>query len=253
MAKIGIIGGSGLSGKDLFAARRETAVVTSWGDPSDALCEGNLDGVPVAQLSRHGRAHVLPPSQVNFRANLQALKDAGCRCILATSAVGSLRREIGRGHCVIPDQFIDFTRQRNMTFFESFEPGKARHTPMAEPFDQALRAVLCEQALRLGLPCHKTGTVVTIEGPRFSTRAESRMFRLWGGDVINMTTATEAALANELGLPYAVIAMSTDYDAWNEEEEPVSWEQVLKVFNDNAGRVAEIILAAVPRAANLFL
>ena len=112
--------------------------------------------------------------------------------------------------------------------------------------------MLCEQALRLGLPCHKTGTVVTIEGPRFSTRAESRMFRLWGGDVINMTTATEAALANELGLPYAVIAMSTDYDAWNEEEEQVSWEQVLKVFNDNAGRVAEIIMAAVPRAANLF-
>jgi 5'-methylthioadenosine phosphorylase len=250
--KIGIIGGSGFSGKDLFTAQREIAAVTPWGAPSGALHEGNLDGVPVVQLSRHGRAHVLPPSQVNFRANLQALKDAGCRCVLASSAVGSLRREIGRGHCVIPDQFIDFTRQRKMTFFESFEPGDARHTAMAEPFDAALRAVLHEQVLRLGLPCHKTGTVVTIEGPRFSTRAESRMFRLWGGDIINMTTATEAALANELGLPYAVIAMSTDYDAWNEEEDPVSWEQVLEVFRENAGRVMDIILAAVPRAAELY-
>ncbi|MDR2056397.1 MAG: S-methyl-5'-thioadenosine phosphorylase [Desulfovibrio sp.] len=250
--KIGIIGGSGLSGRDLFTARRKTEVATPWGEPSDALYEGSLDGVPVVQLSRHGRAHVLPPSQVNFRANLQALKDAGCRCILATSAVGSLRRGIGRGHCVIPDQFIDFTRRRDMTFFESFEPGNARHTPMAEPFDPALRAVLYGQALRLGLPCRESGTVVTIEGPRFSTRAESRMFRLWGGDVINMTTATEAALANELGLPYAVIAMSTDYDAWNEEEEPVSWEQVLKVFNENAGRVADVILASVPCAAKLY-
>ncbi|MDR2744260.1 MAG: MTAP family purine nucleoside phosphorylase, partial [Desulfovibrio sp.] len=190
--------------------------------------------------------------RVNFRANLQALKDAGCRCVLATSAVGSLRREIGRGHCVIPDQFIDFTRRRDTTFFESFEPGNARHTPMAEPFDPALRAALYEQALRLGLLCHRTGTVVTIEGPRFSTRAESRMFRLWGGDIINMTTATEAALANELGLPYAVVAMSTDYDAWNEEEDPVSWEQVLEVFSENAGRVTDIILAAVPRAAKLY-
>jgi 5'-methylthioadenosine phosphorylase len=249
--KIGIIGGSGFSGKLLFTAQRETAAGTPWGAPSDALCEGIHDGVPVVQLSRHGRAHVVPPSQVNFRANVQALKDAGCRCILASSAVGSLRGEIGRGHCVIPDQFIDFTRQRKTTFFESFEPGNARHTPMAEPFDAALRAVLYEQALRLGLPCHKTGTVVTIEGPRFSTRAESRMFRLWGGDVINMTTATEAALANELGLPYAVIAMSTDYDAWNEEEEPVSWDQVLEVFNENTDRVMEIILASVSRAAKL--
>lgn len=250
--KIGIIGGSGFSAKALFEARRETTTVTPWGAPSDTLREGILGGIPVVQLSRHGRSHVVPPSQVNFRANLQALKDAGCRCILASSAVGSLRREIGRGHCVVPDQLIDFTRQRKTTFFESFEPGDARHTPMADPFDAALRAALYEQALRLGLSCHKTGTVVTIEGPRFSTRAESRMFRLWGGDIINMTTATEATLANELGLPYAVIAISTDYDAWNEEEEPVSWEQVLEVFNANAGKVADVILAAVPRAAELY-
>ncbi|MDR2574057.1 MAG: S-methyl-5'-thioadenosine phosphorylase [Desulfovibrio sp.] len=250
---IGIIGGSGLSGSAVFTVREEISTMTPWGAPSDALCVGSVDGVPVIQLSRHGRRHTIPPSQVNFRANLQALKDAGCRCILATTAVGSLRRKIGRGHCVIPDQFIDFTKQRKMTFFERFEPDKARHTPMAEPFDAALRAALYEEASRLGLPRHNGGTVVTIEGPRFSTRAESRMFRLWGGDVINMSTATEATLAGELDLPYAAVAMSTDYDAWNEEEEAVSWAQVLEVFNRNADNVVNILLGAIPRVAALYL
>ncbi|MDR1777283.1 MAG: S-methyl-5'-thioadenosine phosphorylase [Desulfovibrio sp.] len=251
--KIGIIGGSGLSGKAVFTARRESDVTTLWGDPSDALLEGSLAGIPVIQLSRHGRGHTIPPSQVNYRANVWALKNAGCRCLLATTAVGSLRREIGRGHCVVPDQFIDFTRRRAMTFFESFEPGNARHTPMAEPFDPALRAALMDAAEAVGVPCHAGGTVVTIEGPRFSTRAESRMFRLWGGDIINMSTATEAILANELGLPYAAVAMSTDYDAWNEDEQTVTWEEILKVFADNADNVMNILADAVPRAAGIYL
>jgi 5'-methylthioadenosine phosphorylase len=247
--KIGIIGGSGLDNEAIFTVTREAAVDTPWGSPSAALFEGTVNGVPVVQLSRHGREHTIPPSRVNYRANVQALRDAGCACILATTAVGSLRCEIQPGDLVIVDQFIDFTRHRKSTYVEAFAPHQPVHTPMAEPFDAALRAVLREEAARLNLRCHPAGTIVTIEGPRFSTRAESRMFRLWGADVINMSVATEAALANELGLPYAAVAMSTDYDSWNEQTEAVSWQQVLEVFRKNVSNVTKLLTAAIARIA----
>jgi 5'-methylthioadenosine phosphorylase len=205
--------------------------------------------VDVVLLARHGREHTISPSQVNYRANIQALKDAGCTHVLASTAVGSLRAEIGRGHLVIIDQFIDFTKQRAMSFHESFEPHQPIHTPMADPFDPDLRTILNEACQRLGFDHHPAGTVITIEGPRFSTRAESTMFRAWGADIINMSIATEAALANEAGLPYAAVAMSTDYDCWKTDEEPVTWDAILSVFNSNAQKVTQLLRDTIPRIA----
>jgi 5'-methylthioadenosine phosphorylase len=251
MTKIGIIGGSGLDNPDILEHAHDVSVNTVWGSPSAPLKTGQIAGVDVVLLGRHGRQHTIPPSQVNYRANVQALKDAGCTHILATTAVGSLREEIGRGDLVIIDQFIDFTKQRAMTFHESFAPHHPVHAPMAEPFDVALRATLIAVCEEHGLVFHRSGTVVTIEGPRFSTRAESRMFRAWGADIINMSVATEAALANEAGIPYAAVAMSTDYDCWKTDEEPVSWEAVLKVFSDNAEKVTRLLVQAIPRVAAL--
>jgi 5'-methylthioadenosine phosphorylase len=201
----------------------------------------------VVILSRHGKDHTIPPSQVNNRANIYALKNIGCTHILATTACGSLREEIHRGDIVIPDQFIDFTRHRSITFFEEFEPGKMKHSPMADPFDKSLRELIICSAWNIGLNTHDKGTVITIEGPRFSTRAESKMFRIWGADIINMSIAPEAILANELGIPYAAIAISTDYDCWKEDEAPVSWEEVIAVFNKNVSQVLSLLIDIIPR------
>lgn len=245
MTRIGIIGGSGLDNPDILEGARDSTVTTRWGAPSAALKIGRIAGVEVVLLGRHGREHTIPPSQVNYRANIQALKDAGCTYILATTAVGSLREEIGRGDLVILDQFIDFTKQRAMSFHERFEAHQPVHTPMADPFSPALRSTLITVCERHGFAFHPVGTVVTIEGPRFSTRAESRMFRAWGADVINMSIATEAALANEAGIPYAAVAMSTDYDCWKTDEEPVSWDAILAVFNSNARKVTTLLCDAI--------
>ena len=244
--RIGIIGGSGLDNPDILEAPRDQAVVTPYGEPSSPLKHGKIAGVDVVLLARHGRGHTLPPTQVNYRANIHALKQAGCTHILATTAVGSLREEIGRGDLVIIDQFIDFTKRRHMTFHESFEPHAPVHTPMADPFDENLRRLLIATCERLGYKHHKKGTVVTIEGPRFSTRAESRMFRLWGADIINMSIAVEATLANEAAIPYAAVAMSTDYDCWKTDEEPVSWDAIVEVFKKNAEKVTNLLLRAIP-------
>jgi len=243
---IGIIGGSGLDNPELFLNPKDEIVATRWGAPSSPLKLGQIAGIDVALLGRHGREHTIPPTQVNYRANIQALKEIGCSHILATTAVGSLREEICRGDLVIIDQFIDFTKQRKMTFHESFKPHEPVHTPMADPFDSRLRGILNQVCIDQGLSFHQSGTVVTIEGPRFSTRAESRMFRSIGADIINMSVSTEVALANELGIPYAAIAMSTDYDCWKEDEMPVSWEAILEVFKSNANKVTKLLLAAIP-------
>jgi 5'-methylthioadenosine phosphorylase len=243
---IGIIGGSGLDNPELFLNPKDEIVATKWGAPSSPLKLGQIAGIDVALLGRHGREHTIPPTQVNYRANIQALKDIGCTHILATTAVGSLREEICRGDLIIIDQFIDFTKQRKMTFHESFKPHEPVHAPMADPFDSRLRGILNQVCIDQGLSFHQSGTVVTIEGPRFSTRAESRMFRSIGADIINMSVSTEVALANEIGIPYAAIAMSTDYDCWKEDEMPVSWEAILEVFKSNADKVTKLLLAAIP-------
>lgn len=244
--KIGIIGGSGLDDPSLFEIVRDIMESTPYGDPSSSLREGVIAGVPVVLLARHGRQHTIPPTQVNYRANLWALKEAGCTHVLASTAVGSLREEIERGDLVIPDQFIDFTRSRKLSYFESFEPGHPVHTAMADPFDAELRKVMAEELRALGYRFHDGGTVVTIEGPRFSTRAESRMFRLWGADIINMSIATEAIMANELGIPYAAVAMSTDYDSWKVDDS-VTWEAILAVAQANAEKVLELFRRVVPK------
>jgi len=248
MVKVGIIGGSGLDDPGILQEANEVRFDTPYGEPSSPLTVGKISGVEVVLLARHGKNHQLSPTQVNYRANIHALKEQGATHIIATSACGSLKEEIGRGHFVLVDQFIDFTRHRDITFFESFEDGP-KHTPMSDPFDAGLRKILYETSEELGFICHNGGTVITIEGPRFSTKAESKMFRIWGADVINMSVAPEAILANEAGIPYAVIAMSTDYDCWKEDEEPVSWEEILEVFNLNADRVKQLIANVIIKIA----
>jgi 5'-methylthioadenosine phosphorylase len=246
MVKVGIIGGSGLDDPDMLKDTQAVSVDTPYGAPSSELLCGRLNGASVVMLSRHGRQHQFSPSQVNYRANIHALKSQGVTHILATTACGSLRDEIGRGDFVILDQFIDLTRHRQTTFFDSFEQG-AKHTSMADPFDGELRQVLFDSAKELNLKVHGKGTVVTIEGPRFSSKAESRMYRLWGADVINMSIAPEAILANEIELPYAAVAMSTDYDCWKEDEAPVTWEQIMAVFQENAANVERLLLNTIPK------
>ncbi|MDR1636859.1 MAG: S-methyl-5'-thioadenosine phosphorylase [Treponema sp.] len=247
MALIGIIGGSGLDNPDIFSNPRDETVTVPWGQPSSPLKRGTIGGVEVALLARHGREHTIPPTQVNYRANIAALKAAGCTHILATTAVGSLREEIGRGDLIIIDQFIDFTKQRKMSFHESFEPHNPVHCAMADPYDARLRRILADECRVLAYPFHDKGTVITIEGPRFSTRAESLMFRSWGADIINMSIATETVLANEAGIPYAAVAMSTDYDSWKNDEEPVTWEAIARVFAENAARVSALLTRVIPK------
>jgi 5'-methylthioadenosine phosphorylase len=247
MIKLGIIGGSGLENPGILKSPEQKHIKTPYGDPSSPLLCGSLNGTDVVILSRHGWNHTITPSNVNNRANISALKEIGCSHIISSTACGSLREEIGRGDIVIPDQFIDFTRHRKTTFFEDFEPGKMKHTSMADPFNENLRGILISSASNIGLRIHKKGTVITIEGPRFSTRAESKMFRMWGADIINMSIAPEVILANEIGLPYATIAMSTDYDCWKDDEAPVSWEEVLKIFSENVTNVVKLLLLAIPR------
>jgi len=247
MVKVGIIGGSGLDNPDILEGAKSITVKTPYGEPTSDLKIGKIKGVDVVILARHGRNHTIPPTQVNFRSNIIALKDQGCTCILATTAVGSLREKIHRGDFVILDQFIDFTRLRTISFFDIFEPHKPKHTSMAEPFSKELRQHLISSCRELNLKHHEKGTVVTIEGPRFSTKAESNMFRLWGADVINMSIAPEAALANEIGIPYAAIAMSTDYDCWKKDEKPVTWEEILKIFSSNVDKVNKLLICVIQK------
>lgn len=246
MAKIGIIGGSGLEDPQIVTNVHEEEVSTPYGKPTSLLKHGMINEKEVVLISRHGKHHQFSPTEVNYRANLYALKATGVTHILATTACGSLKEEIGRGHFVVLDQFIDFTRHRTSTYADTFENGIV-HVPMARPFDETLRELFYSAATKLNFPVHPNGTVVTIEGPRFSTMAESKMFRLWGADVINMSVATEACLANELKIPYAAIAMSTDYDCWKDDEAPVSWEDILKVFNQNADNVKKILIDVIGR------
>jgi len=246
MAKIGIIGGSGIDRLDIFKGKKEINVKTKYGEPSDALICGKINNVDVVVLARHGKNHTIPPTYVNYRANIQALKEQGCTHILATTACGSLREQIKRGDLVIPDQFIDFTRHRTVTFHEKFENGPI-HTPMSEPFDKKLRKILIGSCKELKFPFHEKGTVITIEGSRFSTKAESNMFRQWGADIINMSVAPECILANEAGLKYAAIAMSTDYDCWKENEAPVTWEMIADIMKKNAANVTKLLLNVIPK------
>jgi len=244
MIKVGIIGGSGLDDPNILQKPEEFEIDSPYGNPSSRLTCGKIEGVDVAILARHGKKHSIRPSQVNFRANIWALKEYGCTHILAATAVGSLREEIEPGHLVFPDQFIDFTRKREKTFFDG---DVVVHTPMAMPFCPNLRHLLAESAQKLGIHHHTEKTVITIEGPRFSTKAESHMFRSWNADVINMSTVPEVSLAREKKIHYASTAMSTDYDCWREGEESVTWEMILDTMRKNADSVLNLFLHVIPR------
>jgi len=251
MAKVAIIGGSGLEDPNILKSSEIIKVNTPYGEPTSDLTCGKIGKTDVVILSRHGKKHTIPPTQVNNRANIWALKEQSCDYILATTACGSLREEIDRGHLVILDQFIDFTKHRKTSFFEEFKPGEMKHTVMADPFTAKLRKLVIDSAKELNLKFHENGTVVSIEGPRFSTRAESNMFRMWGADVINMSTAPEVILANELEIPYAAVAMSTDFDCWKTDEEPVSWKEIIEIFNQNVHNVIDLILTTLNKIEKL--
>lgn len=247
MKRIAIIGGSGFEDPKILKDPDAVLLNTPYGEPSSDFLTGKINGVEVVLVSRHGKNHTITPSQVNNRANIYGMKELECSHILATTACGSLRDNIAPGDLVFPDQFIDFTRFRANTFYGEFEPGELSHTEMADPFDASLRQILSEESTRLGYTSHEKGTLITIEGPRFSTRAESHMFRTWGADIINMSTAPEAVLAREMGIPYAAIAMCTDYDCWKENENPVTWEMVLDIFSKNVDKVTHLIQSTIVR------
>jgi 5'-methylthioadenosine phosphorylase len=247
MLKVGIIGGSGLDDPQILKNAKQKTLQTPFGPPTSALTCGAIEGVDVVIIARHGKDHSIYPSKVNFKANIWALKEQGCTHILASTAVGSLREEIAPGHLVFPSQFIDHTKKRETTFFDE---NVVVHTPMAEPFCLNLIELLSLTAENRGVPFHKNKTVITIEGPRFSTKAESHMFRGWNADVINMSTVPEVNLAREKKIHYATIAMSTDYDCWHEEEEPVTWEMIMETMKKNAGNVIKLFLDIIPKIEN---
>ncbi|OIP64144.1 MAG: S-methyl-5'-thioadenosine phosphorylase [Nitrospirae bacterium CG_4_9_14_3_um_filter_53_35] len=236
--EIGVIGGSGLYEIQGIEGLREAAVSTPFGDPSDLFHVGKLNGIGVAFLPRHGRGHRILPSDINFRANIYAMKKLGVRRIISVSAVGSMKEEIAPGDIVIPDQFFDHTKKRVSTFFGD---GIAGHVAMADPVCRDLCGILIRAGKRAGAKIHEGGTYLCIEGPQFSTRAESKIFRSWGVDVIGMTNVTEAKLAREAGICYATLALSTDYDCWHTEEEGVSADAVLSILRNNVAKAKEMI------------
>ena len=243
--KVAIIGGSGLYELPGLTDKIEVEVDTAYGKPSDVINIGKLDGVGnVAFLARHGSGHVLNPSEINYRANILALKKLGAKWILAVSACGSLKEEIAPGNLVLIDQFIDRTVQRSATFYCN---GIAAHVPFSDPICSVAKACVAEACEELELKVHAAGTYVNIEGPSFSTRAESEMHRSWGAHVVGMTNMTEARLAREAEISMATIAMATDYDAWRPDHEGVTVEEVVKTVAANAETAKKVILAALPK------
>lgn len=249
-AEIGIIGGSGLYSMPGLTNVHEERVSTPFGDPSDAFVLGELEGRKVAFLARHGRGHRLLPSELNFRANIYAMKKLGIERILSMSAVGSLKEEHAPGHFVIPDQFIDRTFARIATFFGE---GIVGHVGFGDPVCATVARAISEACTAEGVTAKPKGTYVCMEGPQFSTRAESNLYRSWGADVIGMTNLQEAKLAREAEICYATAAMVTDYDCWREGHDEVSVEQIVAVLNQNASnacRVVRTAVAAMPRERN---
>ncbi len=241
-ADIGVFGGSGFY--SFLEEIDELEVETPYGKPSAPLTVGEIGGKRVAFLPRHGRDHELPPHEIPYRANVWAMKDLGVRRIIGPNASGSLRADIGLGEFVVTDQFIDRTSGRKDTFYDGPE---TTHVSSADPYCPELRTLLVEGARELGIPVRDGGTVVVIQGPRFSTRAESRWFQSIGADTINMTQYPEGYLARELELCYANISMVTDQDVGVEGTEPVSHEQVVNVFNENNEKLRELLFAVIPR------
>lgn len=245
-ATVGIIGGSGLYEMDGLRQIREVRVRTPFGVPSDAVIVGSLNGVPVAFLSRHGRGHRMNPSEINYRANIFALKTLGVQRVISVSAVGSMKEAIHPGHLVLPDQFIDLTKRRSSTFFEG---GAVAHVAFADPICRSLADTLAHSAGPVGATIHRGGTYLCIEGPQFSSRGESLLYRQWGVDVIGMTNMPEAKLAREAELCYATVALATDYDCWHATEESVTVDAILTRLRQNVAMAKRLLRHALPLVA----
>ena len=239
---VGVIGGSGLYEMEGLEEIQTVSVTTPFGDPSDAFIIGHLEGVMVVFLPRHGRAHCIQPSSLNFRANIYGMKKLGVQWIIGVSAVGSMKESIRPGDMVIPDQFIDRTVGRKSTFFSD---GIVGHISFADPVCPELSQILFQAGNDIGATVHKGGTYLCIEGPQFSTRAESKLYRTWGVDVIGMTNIPEAKLAREAEICYATIAFATDYDCWHGTEEDVSIGEVLKILAQSSKTAKRAIREAI--------
>lgn len=243
---LGVIGGSGVYDMDSLGNTSWREIASPFGKPSDALLFGEVDGLPIVFLPRHGRGHRMPPTKINYRANIDALKRAGVTDIVSVSAVGSLREDLAPGTFVIADQFIDRTYAREKTFFDS---GLVAHVSMAKPACGRLGAHLLTSAKEIGVNAVAGGTYLVIEGPQFSTLAESKLYRQWGADVIGMTNMPEAKLAREAEICYATMAMVTDYDCWHSDHEDVTVDAIVKVLLANADKARKLIRTALPRIA----
>ena len=241
---IGIIGGSGLYDIDGLEDKEWRHVSTPWGEPSDSLLFGRLDGIQCVFLPRHGRGHRLSPTHLNYRANIDALKRSGVTDVLSLSAVGSLKEEYPPGHFVIVDQFIDRSFAREKSFFGE---GCVAHVSVADPVCPRLGDALEASARSLGLPTHRGGTYLVMEGPQFSTRAESELYRSWGCSVIGMTNMPEAKLAREAELCYATVAMVTDFDCWHDGHGNVTVDQIVAVMSSNADNARSLVRSVVPK------
>ena len=241
---VGVIGGSGLYEMAGMEVLEELDVETPFGKPSDRFVLGRLEGKVVAFLARHGRGHRYMPYEVNYRANIFAMKLLGVQWIVSISAVGSMKEEIEPGHIVVPHQFIDRTRGRASTFFGQ---GMVAHVSMADPVCPVLSSILAEEARKAGATVHEGGTYLCIEGPQFSTKAESHLYRSWGVAVIGMTNMPEAKLAREAEICYATLAMSTDYDCWHQAHENVSVDLVVQTLSKNVEKAKEIVRSVVAR------
>jgi 5'-methylthioadenosine phosphorylase len=246
-ATIGVIGGTGLYDIEGLTALKEVNIDTPFGAPSDAITVGNVDGVGIAFLPRHGKGHRLSPTEIPSRANIYALKSLGVQYIIAINSVGSFKAEVKSGDLLIPDQIIDRTRSRVNTFFQ--DTGIVAHIAFADPFCRELSQIMYSAARDVGATVHRQGTYVVMEGPAFSTRAESLMYKNWGADVIGMTALPEAKLAREAEICYSVIACVTDYDSWMERSDGVDVQAIMKVMHQNIEAARKIISLSVKRIA----
>lgn len=249
MAIVGIIGGSGLYQIEGISNVAEESVKTPFGAPSDVFITGTIESTKVVFLPRHGRGHAISPSEINYRANIYGMKRLGVEAIISVSACGSLRKKFKPMDFVIPDQFLDRTRKGRADSF--FTDGIVAHIAFADPISPEIADILEASAKSLGIKAHRGGTYVNMEGPQFSTKAESNLYRSWGMDIIGMTNLTEAKLAREAEISYATLAAVTDYDCWHPDHDSVTVEMIINNLNQNVGNAKKILKAAIPQVGRL--
>jgi 5'-methylthioadenosine phosphorylase len=245
--KAAIIGGTGHALPDYLTNVKEVFVDTPFGKPDPVIYSGRYDGLDIFHLARNGKNHELPPTKINYRANLYALKQLGCSYIIATGTCGSLQEEICPGEVIILNQFIDMTKQPVTGIHEELNPGESNYVSMAEPFSEELRDHLIESAIVQGITVHTKGIAISIDGQRSSSRAESNLYRSWKADVINMTTAPEAILANELGISYAALSLCTGYDSWRMSDVTVDVSEKMSIVTGNHDRIIRLLTYALKK------